>query len=307
MKPITRRDFIRKTISTSAALGISSLFPAGLSAEAASDPIPDVAVVTDGKVYKLVRKAIELLGGIEKFVSKGDIVVVKPNIGWDRNPQQAATTNPWVVAEIVKMCLEAGAKKVKVFDRPCNTAARCYKNSGIEKRASEAGAEVSYTVDAGFVKMNFPEGEKLKSWHMYKPAIEADVFINVPIAKHHGLTKVTLGIKNLMGIMGKDRGKLHLNISKKMPDVAKFVKPQLTVIDAVRLLTKNGPQGGKLKDVTYAGTIVAGTTIATVDAYAATLHGREPSKLSMLTRASELGLGEIDLKKVNIKKVSLKT
>jgi uncharacterized protein (DUF362 family) len=303
---ITRRNFIKSSVGTAFILtlpnfGLAEVF--GQSGE--EESLPDLAVVTNGTPALMTRKAMELLGGMKKFVSKGDIVVVKPNIGWDRNPQQAANTNPEVVAEVVKMCLECGAKKVKVFDRPCNTPSRCYENSGIKKAASEAGAEVSYVVDGGFSMMKFPQGQVLKKWYMYKPAIEADVLINVPIAKHHGLPKLTLGMKNLMGIMGGDRGEIHWNIDDNLADLANFVRPELTILDAYRILVRNGPQGGSLKDVIEKKTIIAGKSIATVDAYGATLFGMKPTDLGFVVKANKLGLGEIDLNKVNIKKVVL--
>jgi uncharacterized protein (DUF362 family) len=300
----TRREFLADAAAASAWLGASLIAPPGLLA-AAKASTPDVAVASNGKIHTMVRKAVEMLGGMGAFVSKGDIVVVKPNIGWDRAPKYAADTNPWVVSEIVKMCLEAGAKKVKVFDRPCDTPARCYKSSGIEEAATKAGAEVSHTVSSGFVSMKFPGGQALKSWPMYKPAIEADVLINVPIAKHHGTTGLSLGMKNLMGIMGKNRGTIHLNIHRKLADTGAFVKPALTIIDAVRILKDNGPQGGDLDDVLWKGTVIAGTRLATVDAYAVTLFGQEPADQKFLVYGKEAGLGEIDLQKVWIKKVSL--
>jgi uncharacterized protein (DUF362 family) len=303
---ITRRDFIKGSVGTAFLLGLSNFSWAEVFGPfPQEESFPDLAVVTNGTPAIMARKVLELLGGMKKFVSKGDIVVVKPNIGWDRNPQQAADTNPEVVAEVVKMCLECGAKKVKVFDRTCNTASRCYENSGIKKATSEAGAEVSYVISAGFSKMKFPQGEVLKKWYMYKPAIEADVLINVPIAKHHGLTKLTLGIKNLMGIMGGDRGKIHWKIDDKLADLANFVRPKLTILDAYRILIKNGPQGGNLKDVRETKTIVAGRDIATVDAYGATLFDTKPTDLGCVVKANKFGLGEIDLSKVDIKKVSL--
>jgi uncharacterized protein (DUF362 family) len=303
---ITRRDFIKGSVGTALLFGLPNLswgevfgpFPP-------EESFPDLAVVTNGTPGAMTRKVMELLGGMKKFVSRGDIVVVKPNIGWDRNPQQAANTNPKVVAEVVKMCLECGAKKVKLFDRSCNSASRCYDNSGIKKAASEAGAEVSFMVDAGFSKMKFPQGEILKEWEMYKPAMEADVLINVPIAKHHGLPKLTLGMKNLMGIMGGDRGKIHWKIHDKLADLANFIRPQLTILDAYRILVKNGPQGGSLKDVREIKTVIAGENIATVDAYGATLFDMKPTDLGYVVKANKFGLGEIDLTKVNIKRVSL--
>lgn len=304
---ITRRDFIRASLGTAVSLSIPHLGLPDVLAQtlAENETIPDLAVVTNGDPASMTRKVMELLGGMQKFVSKGDVVVVKPNIGWDRSAQQAANTNPQVVAEVVKMCLECGAKKVRVFDRSCNTASRCYENSGIKKAASDAGAEVSFVVDAGFSDMKLPEAEVLKKWPLYKPAIEADVLINVPIAKNHGLTYVTMGVKNLMGIMGGDRGKIHWNIDDKLADLANFVRPQLSILDAYRILLKNGPQGGSLKDVQLSKTVIAGTQIATVDAYGATVFGIKPAGLAHIVKSSKLGLGEIDLSKVNVKKVSL--
>ncbi len=304
---ITRRDFIKVSLGTAVSLSLPQFGLPDVIAQTlkGKEIIPDLAVVTDGDPASMTRQVIELLGGMKRFVSRGDVVVVKPNIGWDRSPEQAANTNPQVVAEVIKLCLESGAKKVKVFDRPCNTASRCYRNSGIKKAASEAGADVSLVVSAGFSKMKFPEGEVLKQWYMYKPALEADVLINVPIAKNHGLTRLTMGIKNLMGIMGGDRGKIHLNIDDKLADLANFVRPQLTILDAYRILVKNGPQGGSLKDVQEKKTIIAGTQIATVDAYGATLFNIKPTDLGYLVKSNKFGLGEIDLSKVNIKRVSL--
>jgi uncharacterized protein (DUF362 family) len=304
---ITRRDFIKSSVGTVFVISLSNFgLPEVFAQSIKEESFPDLAVVTNGTPALMTRKVMELLGGMKKFVSKGDIVVVKPNIGWDRNPEQAANTNPEVVAEIVKMCLECGAKKVKVFDRSCNTASRCYENSGIKKAASEAGAEVSYVVDTGFSMMKFPQGQVLKKWYMYKPAIEADVLINVPIAKHHGLPKLTLGMKNLMGIMGGDRGQIHWNIDDNLADLANFVRPKLTILDAYRILVRNGPQGGSLKDVIEKKTIIAGKSIATVDAYGATLFDMKPTDLGYVVKANKLGLGEIDLNKVDIRKVNLK-
>ncbi len=304
---VTRRDFIKGSLGTALTLSLPGFGFSHLVAQTLGEKerFPDLAVVTDGDPVSMTRTAIQLLGGMKRFVSKGDVVVVKPNMSWDRQPEQAANTNPQVVAEVVKMCLESGAKKVKVFDRTCNTASRCYQNSGIKKAASEAGAEVSYVVDAGFSDTRFPEGEVLKRWPMYKPALEADLLINVPIAKNHGLTYLTMGIKNLMGIMGGDRGKIHWNIEDKLADLANFVQPRLTILDAYRILVKNGPQGGSLKDVQLKKTIIAGTQIATVDAFGATLFGIKPEGLKYIVKSSKMGLGEMDLSKVNIKRVSL--
>ncbi len=301
---ITRREFIKTSFALGALAGLSNLALSEVLGEK-NNPYPDLSVVLGGRAETNVRKAIELLGGMKRFVSRGDIVVVKPNIGWDRTPQQAANTDPGLVAEIVRMCLEAGARKVKVFDRSCNAAVRCYDRSGIAKAASQAGAEVSFVIEGGFSKTGFPQGVAIKNWEMYKPALEADLLINVPIAKHHGLGGLTLGMKNLMGIMGGDRGKIHWKLDDSLVDLANFVRPKLTVLDATRILLRNGPQGGNLRDVKKLDTVIAGTGMATVDAYGTTLFDLGPQDLSCIVKANKLGLGEIDLTKLNIQRMSL--
>ncbi|MFQ5870312.1 MAG: DUF362 domain-containing protein [Candidatus Zixiibacteriota bacterium] len=274
----------------------------------AQDEIPapvDLAVAVNGSPKELVRSVIASLGGMNRFVSKGDVVVVKPNIAWDRSPEQAANSNPQVVAEIVKLCFQAGAKKVRVFDRTCNKPWRTYRNSGIKEAAERVGAEVSYTSDPGFAKVDMPENKLLRSWELYKPALDCDCLINVPIAKQHATSELTLGMKNLMGIMGGDRGQIHWRIHDYLPELAHFIRPKLTVIDAVRILVANGPQGGSLKDVRRIDTVVAGPYIASADAYAATLFGKNPTDLGFITNGHKLGLGEIDLEKLNLARVDL--
>jgi uncharacterized protein (DUF362 family) len=232
--------------------------------------------------------------------------VVKPNIGWDRVPEQAATTNPDVVAEIVRLCIKAGASKVQVFDRTCNQAKRCYLRSDIEKAAKEAGADVSHIYEQKFQNVNIPGGKELQSWEFYRDALKADVFINVPIAKHHSLSRVTLGLKNMMGIIGGNRGKIHNHFDAKIVDLNTVIKPQLTIIDAVRVLMDNGPQGGNLTDVKEMNTIIAGFDPVAVDAYGATLFDLKPGDLSYLKEAHSRGLGVMDLEKLKIEKVNLK-
>lgn len=300
-----RRDFIKSSLGLGAALSLSSFIPLESFGEKLQKAAtPDLAVVKDGTPEYMVRKAIDLLGGMKNFVSAGDIVVIKPNIGWDRRPEQAANTNPEVVAAVIKMCYEAGAKKVKVFDRSCNTAQRCYESSGIKKAATQAGAEVSYVLDAAFKETKFPQGVVLKSWPVYKPAIECDVLINIPIAKHHALARLTLGMKNLMGVLGGDRGIIHQNIDEKLADVADFIKPKLTILDAYRILTNNGPTGGNPKDVKLTKTVIAGKNIASVDAYGTSLFGLKPVDLPCIVSGNKFGLGEIDLNKIVIEKYS---
>ena len=216
----------------------------------------------------------------------------------------AANTNPEVVAEIVKLCLEAGAKKVKVFDNPVNDARRCYKQSGIADAAEKAGADVKFVDTRKFKDVKL-QGMALKSWPLYSEVLDADKFINVPIAKTHGLAGLTLSLKNLMGIMGGSRGRIHQNIDECLIDVAGAVKPALTVLDAVRMLTANGPQGGDLSDVKIMNTIIAGTDMVAVDSFGTTLFGKKPNDLGCVKAARKRNFGKSDIAKMNIKKVKI--
>ena len=307
MSSIDRRKFLKIAGMAGAAMTGLIENPLLTGAEKKISTPMDLAVVQNGEPVALVQKAIEMMGGISKFVKKGNVVVVKPNIGWDRVPEQAATTNPDVVAEIVRLCLKAGASKVKVFDNTCNQSKRCYVRSKIEKAANEAGADVSHIYQQKFKKVTIPEGKGLKAWPFYRDALDADVFINVPIAKHHSMSRVTLGLKNIMGIIGDNRGKIHNHFDVKIVDLNTVIKPQLTIIDAVRILMNNGPTGGSLNDVKEMNTIIAGVDPVAVDAYGATLFDLKPAELGFLREAHDRGLGTMDLSSLKIQKVNLKS
>jgi uncharacterized protein (DUF362 family) len=307
MSLMDRRKFLK--IAGIAGVTVSGIvdIPLLIGADKKSSSVIDLAVVQHGDPATLVQKAIDMLGGISRFVKKGNVVVVKPNIGWDRVPEQAATTNPEVVAEIVRLCKKAGASKVKIFDRTCNQAKRCYARSKIEQIASQAGADVSHIYNQKFQNVSIPKGKELKSWEFYQDALKADVFINVPIAKHHSLSRVTLALKNMMGVIGGNRGKIHNHFDVKIVDLNTVIQPQITILDAVRVLMNNGPQGGNLNDVKEMNTIVAGIDPVAVDAFGATLFGLKPADLGFLREAQSRGLGKIDLSTLKIEKVSLKS
>ncbi len=297
-KLIDRRKFIKSAglLAVGATIDLPKL---SFAKQGGLNNIPDLAVAKGGTASERVAIALKMLGGINRWVKPGDTVVVKPNIGWDRRPEQAADTNPEVVAAVVAQCINTGAKRVMVFDRTCNNAKRCYHNSGIAEAAEKAGAIVPYTIEAGFKYYDMPENKYLKGWSLYRPAMEADCLINVPIAKHHSLAGLTLGMKNLMGIMGDDRGKIHWNIHKYLPELAAFIKPQLTIIDATRILIANGPQGGNPKDIKQLDTIIASPFIASADAFATTLFGKKPQDIGYIVNSVNYNLGEIDIDKIN--------
>ncbi|MFC1523741.1 DUF362 domain-containing protein [Thermodesulfobacteriota bacterium] len=270
----------------------------------AADVRPPLLTVARGKDYSaLVRRVLEPLGSMKGFVSRGDKVVIKPNIGWDRNPAQAANTHPEVVKALVGLALDAGAAEVKVFDRTCNEERRCYVNSGIQaalKSFNDKRLKFFHPDKRKFIPVDIERGKSVQRLEIYRDALEADTYINVPIAKHHGISTLTLGIKNSMGVLGGKRGKMHHDIGQKLADLATVVRPQLTVIDATRILLRNGPQGGNLKDVKVLDTLIASSDPVAVDAYATTLFGKQPGDIGSTVAAHRSGLGEMDLAKINI-------
>lgn len=256
---------------------------------------------------ELVRQTIAGLGGMTAFVKPGDTVVIKPNIGWDRKPEQGANTHPVVVTTLIEMVLETGAAQVKVFDRTCNESRMCYINSGIGpavESVSDKRVKIFHTEDRHFVKTPVKKGKKLTEWPIHKEALEADCLINVPVAKHHGLSDLTLGLKNNMGLLGGNRGLIHMSLGQKLADLATVIPTRLTVIDATRMLLRHGPQGGRTEDVHVADTLIAGTDPVAVDAYATTLFGIRPETIESTIRAHEMGLGEMELSRMEIIKLS---
>jgi uncharacterized protein (DUF362 family) len=248
---------------------------------------------TAEEARRLTRAAIGALGGMGRFVARGSAVWVKPNIGWDRTPEQAATSNPEVVATIVELCYQAGAAKVTVGDSPCVSPLKSYARSGIQAAALKAGARCYYLDDRKFRRMALG-GRILKEWEIYTEAVEAGHLINVFIPKQHSLTKASLGMKNLMGLAGGARNRLHQEIAGSLADLAAFLHPQLVVMDGVRVLAANGPTGGNLADVRRKDTVAAGVDQVAMDAYGASLLGLRPAEIGCITEAQARGLGTMD-------------
>jgi uncharacterized protein (DUF362 family) len=240
---------------------------------------------------------------MERFVRAGDRVVVKPNIGWDRTPEEAANTHPVVVAELCRLARGAGAKTVYVFDRTCNDARRTYRRSGIRQTVEaldDRAVRVDHVRDDRFETVDIAGGASLNRWPLYLPALEADVLINVPVVKHHSLTGVTLSMKNLMGIMGGNRSQIHRGIDEKLVDLNVAVKSHLVVMDATRILTRNGPQGGGTQSVRSHNRLGATTDVVTADAWGAREFGVDPMTIGHIRRADERGLGVADLARVEM-------
>lgn len=253
----------------------------------------------------LVRAVLENLGGMRRFISRQDVVVIKPNIAWDRTPEQAANTNPEVVAEVVRQCWEAGARRVIVTDVSCNEAQRCFRRSGIEAAARREEAEIILPDPDLFREVNL-DGVVLKTWPVFKPFLEADKIFNLPIAKHHELTGATLGMKNWYGILGGQRNRLHQQIHQSLADLAAFMLPTLTILDCYRILVRNGPTGGNLEDVALKKTVIAATDPVALDAYAAKAYwDLDPGRLPYLQMAANRGLGTTEFEKLAIKVTQL--
>lgn len=236
-----------------------------------------------------VRRAVAALGGMGTFVATGETVLIKPNVGWDRVPEQAADTNPEVVAELVRLCLGAGAKRVIVADRPCNDPRRSFERSGIGPVARKAGAQVLHPPRVALERADL--SGTLSGLSVMKAALEANRVINVPVVKQHSLSRATLGMKNWFGVLGDGRPRLHQGIHRAVAELGAVFRPTLTVIDATRILLANGPQGGSLDDVREVGAVAAGTDPVALDAWGAGHLGLEPRRLGFIVEAERLGLG----------------
>jgi len=309
-----RREFLRRVGAAGAVLGGAALLgvsrwdrgtpgAAGPRSERISrdyrvtdTPPPDVAdfvvAQNDADAGALVRKAIAAMGGMRRFVARGDVVVVKPNIGWDRTPLQAANTNPAVVAEVVRLAIDAGAKRVIVTDASCNEPNRCFTRSGIWRAAHDAGAEVTLPAEHLFRTMRL-KGELLDEWPVLATLVQADKLINVPIAKHHNLSRYTGAMKNWYGSLGGRRNRLHQKIDLSIADLATFLQPTLTVIDATRVLLRNGPQGGNVADAADRHTVIASIDQVAADARACALIGQDPAAVPYLALGEQRGLGTV--------------
>jgi uncharacterized protein (DUF362 family) len=267
--------------------------------------LPELVIAQGESPQALVQRALLEMGGMGRFVARGDTVVVKPNIAWDRAPEQAATTNPDVVAEVVRQCLAAGAGSVIVTDVSCNDAQTCFERSGIAAAAKAAGAEVVLPEPRFFTQVDL-KGDTLGVWPVLEPFLDAHKLINVPIAKHHSLTGVTLGMKNWYGLIGGNRSRLHQRIHESLVDLTAFARPTLTILDGYRVLMRSGPTGGDLEDVELKKTLLVSTDPVAIDAYAAKAWWNiDVPRLRFLRLAEARGLGRSDFAALRTKVVTV--
>ncbi|KAF0197901.1 MAG: hypothetical protein FD166_1801 [Bacteroidetes bacterium] len=303
-----RRDFIIQGVSAGLVAGTAGSF-GGLINFSSAAPVQDLwdlVAVRDGLPEVMFDKAIASLGGMTRYVKKGQKVVVKPNIGWDVPPERAGNTNPKLVARIVKHCLDAGAANVYVFDNTCDEWNLCYKNSGIEKAVKDAGGKIVPGNTEGYYQtVKIPRGRNLKEAKVHELILSSDVFINVPVLKHHSSASLSLSMKNLMGVVW-DRGYWHRNdLHQCIADFVSWRKPTLNVIDGYRVMMRNGPRGVSVADVVNMKQMIVSADIVAADAAATKIFGSNPEDIRHIKIASEMKLGSMALDKLSINRIKI--
>ena len=311
-KAVTRRESIKKLLRVSGCLTFSGAAAFASNSAGSGRPatanngfmVEGVGETSDYDVKELTRKTFEAGGGISKFISKGDVVVVKPNISWARRPEMAASTNPTVMEAVVELCQEAGARKVRIADNTIHDVRRCFALTGAGMVAKNTGADLIYPRSSLMRRMKL-QGNRLDIWPVFVPLVEADKVINLPVAKHHSLSALTLGMKNWIGAVGGRRNKLHQDIHMTIVDLAQFFNPTVTLIDGIRIMTRNGPSGGSTSDVVQKNTLILSNDPVAADARAARLFGRKPEQIGFIKLGQKWGLGTYDFQKLTRKKVTL--
>jgi uncharacterized protein (DUF362 family) len=322
MSTIDRRQFLERMLALGGTALATAAFISLLSCSKEPTPEPPsdnitpptpppvdaayLAVARGDSPATLVQRSINALGGIGRFVKPGNDVIIKPNIcGSGRTPEYATTTNPEVVAALVALCLGAGAKRVRVMDSPFSgTPNDAYDNSGIAEAVRAAGGEMEVMTKMKFQDTPIPHGQIITSCHVYQDILDTDVLIDVPIAKHHGNTLLTLGMKNLLGVVDNAPSYHTSHLSERVVDLNTLVRPHLVVVDAIRILMNNGPTGGNLNDVKRMNTVIASHDVVAADSYGATLFGKTALDLPIVRAGAKRGLGTMDLSSIKIDEIA---
>jgi uncharacterized protein (DUF362 family) len=305
-----RREFCKKSLVLGAAVYGASLFDwtTPLHAQAAPGTIPDLVAVRNGEPDVMFDQAIAAIGGIEQVVKSGQIVVVKPNIGWNREPETGANTHPLLVKRIVEHCVNAGAKKVYVFDNSVSSrqGPKCYQRSGIEDAATAAGAVMVPAHNKKyFGEITIPGARKLEKTMVHELIPEADVLINVPVLKHHSGSQLTIAMKNLMGVVW-DRGAYHRKgLHHCIADFCLYRKPDLNVVDAYQVTMRNGPNRARKEDLELKKALLLSRDIVAVDTAAAKVFGIEPERVRHIGYGQEHQLGTMNLESLQIERIVL--
>lgn len=307
-----RRSFLKAALLGSVA---GALQMKGIDLKAADKTTAaaenDMVAVMGGEPVPMYRKAIAAMGGMGKYIKKGDKVVVKPNMGWDKKPEFAANTNPELVAAIIGDCFAAGASQVTVFDHCCDEWQACYEHSGIAEAARKAGAKVAFAHDEKYYKpVELPKAVRLKNAKIHESIVDCDAWINVPILKNHGGAKMTVSMKNFMGIVW-DRGFFHSNnLQQCIADASTYEKmPVLNIVDAYRIMTQNGPKGKSLDDVQLAQALFISPDIVAVDTAAITFFSQfrkmDLASVGHIAKGEALHIGTSDLSKLKIERIKM--
>jgi uncharacterized protein (DUF362 family) len=301
-----RREFLRDAAAFSAGAAAAPVIGMGREALAAETAAPVVAVAEGKDWAALPGRTLGLLGGMGAFVKQGAKVFIKPNASFDRTPEQGANVHPDVLKSVVKLCLDAGAARVILFDRTLAEERRCYVNSGIGAAIEEIGdprVSLERNEDRKFVPVKIDRGVAFNNWQFFKDALDCDAYINVAVAKHHNSARLTMGLKNVLGIIGGNRGKIHWSLDQGIVDLNTVARPKLTIIDATRIMIAHGPGGGNLDDVKIKNTLIASADIVAADSWCAkNLFNVEPGDIPYIKIANATGLGQSDLAKIKVLK-----
>jgi uncharacterized protein (DUF362 family) len=311
---LTRRQFVARLVKAGASIAAAGIISSiaydkkGPAAQTQADMVtlPDFSIPReDGKIISIVKgpdrikavdKAIDLLGGIERFVKKGDTVVIKPNVAFASVPALGATTNPQLVARLVELCYARGqAEKVYVTDNPINAPASCFAISGIAKAVAQAGGIVFLPKDSSFKPTTLKTGRLIKSWPvLYEPLAKADKLIGIAPVKDHSRAMASMSMKNWYGLLGGRRNVFHQDINTIIAELAMLVKPTLVILDGTEVMMTNGPTGGSFSDLKRTDTIIASCDQVAADAFGCSLLGLKPENLPYLAKAQTAGAGTTD-------------
>ncbi len=310
-----RRDFLKKGFAIGAAfslLDLGGLFaaeekPSGKKHETGGEPegTPDLVAVRGGERKAMLDKALAAIGGIGAFVKKGQTVVLKPNAGWDKSPEMGANTHPDLVARMVELCLEAGAKEVNVFDHTCSNWKRAYENSGIKEAVEKSGGKmISGDDETMYIEKEAPDAVALKKAKIHQLIVESDVYINMPVLKHHSGAVMTACLKNVMGIVWDRRAFHDLDLQQCICDGVLYRKPDLNILDAYAPMMRSGPQGKSKEDLLEGiKTLIVSRDPVACDAAGAMILGHKNDGIKHVQLAAKAGYGVCDLDKLNVKRI----
>ena len=317
-KKTTRRDFLLRGVKATAAIAAAGYLARRFHDKAGPHAGPEresmvglpdfsipeqsgkMAIATGADRAKTVRRALDALGGIEKFVSRGDRVVLKVNAGFATPPMLSATTHPDLVAEVVRLCIAAGATAVMVMDNPVNDPVSSFELTGIAQAARKAGAAVVLPHARLFRPVTLSGGAMIRDWPFFSVPLEgATRLIGLAPVKDHNRAGASMILKNWYGLLGGRRNIFHQNINDIVKELALLVKPTLVILDGTTTMMTNGPTGGSLADLKPTNTMIVGTDPVAADAFGATLLGMRADDLPYITKAAAAGAGTANYELLN--------